>query len=83
MFLKFRIRIIKGNAEVLKVDNILDYSFNKRESCRKNQEMNFKWFVRDYHNIKKKLSIEEFRQLQKYFEDSFNIDSFEIQELIQ
>ena len=38
MFLKFKIRIIKRNTEVLKVDNILDYSLNKRESCRKNQE---------------------------------------------
>ena len=82
MFLKFRIKVIKGNAEVLKSDRF-SVSINKRERCLKNQEMNFKWFTRDYHKIKKKLSIEEFRQLQTYFEDSLQISSYEIQELIQ
>tara|TARA_X000000368_G_scaffold408634_1_gene389514 strand:+ start:1021 stop:1254 length:234 start_codon:yes stop_codon:yes gene_type:complete len=73
-YLKLRLKAIRNSAKIINSGPFGPYSLNDIEKARDNRELNLNWFRRDYNNIKKKLSNEDFEELKINL--GINSDSF-------
>jgi hypothetical protein len=62
-FFKLRLRAIENSSIVINSNPFSGhYSLTQIEKARKNREMNRKWFVRNYSNLKTKLTDTELKK---------------------
>jgi hypothetical protein len=63
-FFKIRLRAIQNSSIVLSSNPFSgQFSLSQIEQARKNRKINQKWFIRNYYQLKSKLTNEDFMQL--------------------